>query len=64
MNGSVSIVEPGDRIEPEQAARTPLSVPVCGVPGGCVGYMKFQITPAATMLIASGTKITDLATDS
>ena len=32
-------------------------------PGGSYAYMNRQITPAATMLMASGRKMTDLATD-
>ena len=41
---------------------TALSVPVWGRLGSTYWYMKFQMTPAATKLIASGRKITDLAT--
>ena len=43
--------------------RTALSVPICGSRRRLSSqYMNVQITLAATMLMASGTKITDLAT--
>jgi len=42
----------------------PFSVPVCGEPGDWYSNMNRQMTPAAVIEIASGTKITALATDS
>src|SRR5678815_3273555 len=40
------------------------SVPVCGCPADWYSNMNRQMTEAAVMLIASGTKMTDLATGS
>jgi hypothetical protein len=41
-----------------------LRVPVWGCPGDWYSNMNRQITPAAVIEIASGTKMTDFATDS
>ncbi len=58
----VRLEDPWYRPKPERSPATALTVPVWAVPARWYSYMNFQITPAATMLIASGTKITDLAT--